>query len=66
MREDKDRVWRLPDGQRVIVLVRDGDQAVVQRIDGLRQGTRAVCLVSKLREVAENSATNLPLLAEQR
>ena len=66
MPKAKDRVWRLPDGQRVIVLMCDGDQAVVQRIDGLRQGTRAVCTVSKLREAREDSATNLPLLAEQR
>ena len=61
MRKAKDRVWQLPDGQRVIVLVRYGDQAVVQRLDGLRQGTRAVCLVSKLRDSTENSATDLPL-----
>jgi hypothetical protein len=45
-----DRVWRLPDGQRVIILKRDGDQAVVQRVDGLRQGTRAVCHISKLQK----------------
>ncbi len=66
MRKTKDPVWQLPDGQRVIVLMRDGDHAVVQWIDGLHQGTRAVCTVSKLREAREDSATNLPLLAEQR
>jgi hypothetical protein len=51
MREASDRLWLLPDGQRVIILTQYGDRAVVQRVDGLRQGTRAICAVSKLRKV---------------
>jgi hypothetical protein len=55
MRDEKDRFWRLPDGQMVKMVLHEGDplKAVVERIDGERQGTRAVCLFSKL-EVVES------------
>jgi len=41
---------RLPDGQKVIVESQDGSPAwaTVRRIGGQHDGTRAVCLVSKL------------------
>jgi hypothetical protein len=41
---------RLPDGQMVIIESQDGSPAwaTVRRIGGQNDGTRAVCLVSKL------------------
>ena len=46
----KGELWRLPDGQIVRVESQEGSpaRAIVQRIDGPRAGTRAICLVSKL------------------
>jgi len=44
----KGRVWRLPDGQKVIVDSLEDASAMVRRIGGKRAGTLAVCLISKL------------------
>jgi hypothetical protein len=44
------QLCRLPDGQRVRIESQEGSPAwaTVQRVDGPRAGTRAICLVSKL------------------
>lgn len=44
------KVCRLPDGQKVRVESQEGSppRAMVQRLDGPRAGSHAICLVSKL------------------
>jgi hypothetical protein len=50
---------RLPDGQKVMIESQDGSPAwaTVRRIGGQHDGTRAVCLVSKL----ESYDSNVPV-----
>lgn len=43
------RCWRLPNGQIIAIESCEGDSAVCRRISGPRQGSLAICRVTKLR-----------------
>jgi hypothetical protein len=50
-RDPKSQLARLPNGEKVLIESRDGDRALVRRMDGPRRGTLAVCLIDRLRPV---------------
>jgi len=49
--DPKSQLARLPDGQRVRIESREGDRALVRRLDGPRRGTLAVCSIAKLKPI---------------
>jgi len=50
-RAPKGQLARLPNGEKVRIESRDGDSALVRRMDGPRRGTRAVCSIAKLQMI---------------
>ena len=50
-RDPKGQLARLPNGEKVRIESRDGDSALVRRMDGPRRGTLAVCPIDKLRPI---------------
>ena len=49
--DPKNQFARLPDGQEVRIESREGDSALVRRINGSRKGTLSLCPLDKLRPV---------------
>jgi len=50
-RDPKSQLARLPSGEKVVIESREGDRALVRRMDGPREGTLAVCPIDKLRPI---------------
>lgn len=49
--DPKSQLARLPNGEKVRIESREGDSALLRRVDGRRRGTLAVCPVEKLRPI---------------
>ncbi len=49
--DPKTQLARLPDGQKIRIESREGENVLVRRMDGPRRGTLAVCSTAKLKPV---------------